>query len=271
MTNNTVESMFVAVFVNRATLYAACAMAVLVPAKLHRLLLRLASGPLLLPAMIVVRAAPRAVERLQRLMLVGAEGAQALSALLVACELLRVVAVAFFGRGAALRDELCRTSGRIGSDALLGNPLIASRVMAALVLCIVALHADRVLRLITDREARAAAAALDCAVLVFLVCEQSPLTPVFALHTCLDSALSRTSLLLITIDKRAFAVATGNLRAVVGVVLSTALMLLGARSFEPQCRGHTLDAAVVVCTRLNTALWDLVDVAKRTRAAAKQA
>lgn len=267
MTLDLVHAMFAAVQQNKSTLYFSCATA-LVPAALHRMVLRFASGPMLMPAMLVVKLAPGTVHTVGRVLLVLAESAQALSSLLVAVEIARAVSVAFLDR--SLSSEICRTNGHLASDALLGNPLVASRVMAALVVCIVALHVDRVLRVVTDREARSLMAAIDCAVLVFLVCEQSPFAPVFAVHTCLDSALARTSGVLVTIGKRDFSFAAGNLRALCGVVMSLALMLLGSFSFDVGCRGKTLDAAIVIYARLNTLLWDLVDVAKRARLASRQ-
>lgn len=263
-----VHAMFAAVRQNRSTLYFSCA-AALVPAALHRLVLRLASGPMLLPALLVARNAPRAVARVRRVLLVLAESAQALSALLVAFEIARAVGAALADR--SLSSEVCRTHGHLASDALLGDPLVASRVMAALVASIVALHVDRVLRVVDDREAQSLMAAMDCAVLVFLLCEQSPLAPVFAAHACLDSALARTSGVLVAVGRHDFSFAAGNLRALCGVAMSLALMMLGSFSFDAGCRGKTLDAAIVVYVRLNTLLWDLVDVARRARLACKRA
>jgi hypothetical protein len=262
-----VRAMFAAVQQNKSTLYFSCAVA-LVPAALHRVVLRLASGPMIVPARLVVKLAPGAVAAVRRALLVLAESAQALSAVLVAFEITRTVATAYVSR--PLSSEMCRTQDHLASDALLGNPLVASRLMAALVVCIVALHVDRVLRLVDDREAQSLLAAIDCAVLIFLVCEQSPLAPVFAVHACLDSALARTSGVLVTIGKHDFSFAAGNLRALCGVVMSLALMLLGSFSFDAACRGQTMDAAIVIYVRLNTLLWDLVDVAKRARLASRR-
>ena len=259
---------FLSVKQQRVGLYSACAAAVFVPATIHKLAIFVFTGPLMVPAIIFAQRRPKSVEAAKRCLLVSAEVAQAVSSLLLAIEIIRVVNEALLRTEVSIASELCKAQDApLSETALLGDPAVASRVVFSLVFSVAALHVDRVLCLLQHCELARVSVALDTSILVFLIVERSFLSVPFCVHVCLESTFSRLRGAMLVLKKQNAAMRIANMRAVTGAMLSLSLLFACSASFKRECRGPTLDAALVFCVRVNTALFDTIDVFVRVRRA----
>lgn len=144
-------------------------------------------------------------------------------------------------------------------DQPAGDPRLVMHTVAVMILLWVAILVDRVAAPLYRKDPRSLRVALDVCLLLMLVTEASPFAIPYAAYSSLDNILRRGGATFPT----SLAVSVLNLRAFLGVIMSAFMLLLGVASFKDECRGQTLDSALVVVLRTSSLLSDLVELAKR--------